>query len=240
MKLIWGLLFGAMLFALPARADTIYDVNATATITGNDVCGGVCVETVSFSLQLDPLAGGPTDVLPGGTFTSSGPIPYGSGSIEPGPLDPVTGSIGFNYDPPGGFGVDVLLMNLGCGGSIPIGYPQFCTPKLGWTGFVDCTGACVADFCQQLCAEEGTETCYVSGQYITEPPGTPYMSGCGIDGGGGQIPIAVGTLVGTITLEPPSIPTPEPGEAGLLIVGIGLLWLACRSGMHPGRMSLSS
>ena len=214
---LWCGILGLLFLAFAARADTIYDINATATVTGNDVCGGVCVEAVSFSLQLDANT---TDVLPGGTFTSSGPIPYGSGSIEPGPLDPVTGSIGLGY------GGDDLVINLGCGGSIPLGYPSPCTPRLGWTGIVSCADqTCVDDFCfSEYCYEVGTVYCYDSGsqQYVNEPYGTPWAPGCFIDGGGGQLPLSGGgSVVGTITIVPSNpVATPEPGELELALLGL--------------------
>lgn len=54
MKLIWGLALGAMLLAVPAKADTLYDVAGTVTLTGNSVCNGQpCVETINLSLVLD-------------------------------------------------------------------------------------------------------------------------------------------------------------------------------------------
>ena len=79
MKLAWGILLAAMLFALPARADTLYDVSGTATMIGNDVCNGPCIETMNFSFELDevPIAslGGYTlDIVPGGTISATGPL----------------------------------------------------------------------------------------------------------------------------------------------------------------------
>ena len=197
MRLIWGmLLLGALLFALPARADAIYDVTGTATITGSNACNGPCIEVMNFSLQLDQPDPFTTDVLPGGTFTTSGPIPFGSGSISTGPLDDEVGGTRLDYSPPGGFGADELDLNLGCGGSSP--FP--CTPRLGPVYLFSCGDeACVADFCPVFCANGNT-----------------------FSNGG----VAGGTVIGTVTLEPPSIPTPEPGEASLLIVGIGLLGLS--------------
>ena len=186
----------ALLFALPAHADTIYDVNATATITGNNVCGGPCVETLSFSLMLDQPTPFTTAVLPGGTFSSSGPIPFGSGSIAAGELNAAGGFIAFLFNPPGGFGIDELDLTLGCEGT-----PFPCTPvqvaanswPFGATLFSCGDQTCVNDFC---------------------PPGF-----CAITGG-----IDVGPIVGTIRV----VHTPEPGEAGLLILGIGLLALIGR------------
>jgi hypothetical protein len=52
MRFFWGIL-GLLLLALPIRADALYDVSGTATLTGNDTCGGVCVETINFAFQLD-------------------------------------------------------------------------------------------------------------------------------------------------------------------------------------------
>ena len=47
------LLLFLLIFAVPAMADSIYDVTGALTIVGNDVCGGVpCVETLAFSFQV--------------------------------------------------------------------------------------------------------------------------------------------------------------------------------------------
>ena len=51
MKLVGGLVLA--LLALPARADTVYDVTGTLTLDGNNVCNGVCLETVNFSFVLN-------------------------------------------------------------------------------------------------------------------------------------------------------------------------------------------
>jgi hypothetical protein len=79
MKLIWGMLLTVALFALPARADAIYDISGTATLTGDDSCNGLCIETINFSFQLDEQ---PVPTAPGydGLFaknisiTASGPL----------------------------------------------------------------------------------------------------------------------------------------------------------------------
>lgn len=204
-------LLALLLLALPARADNIYEMAGTATITGNDACAGPCIETLTFSFLLDQNTPFTAEVLPGGTFTSSGPIPYGSGPIPwVGAVAGADGGyIAWNYNPPGGFGDDELDLTVGCGFT-----PVPCTPGLFGAVLYSCGDmTCVNDFC----------------------PGTPCFLAPNYFGG-----VTAGPVVGTVTLEPPSAPTPEPGEASLLIVGIGLLWLACRSGMHPGRMSLSS
>lgn len=39
-----------------SRADQVYAVNGSLTIVGNNVCSGLCVETVNFSFQLDEYA----------------------------------------------------------------------------------------------------------------------------------------------------------------------------------------
>ena len=44
----------ALLFVAPvSRADQLYAVNGNLTIVGNDACGGLCVETINFSFELD-------------------------------------------------------------------------------------------------------------------------------------------------------------------------------------------
>lgn len=190
----------ALLFALPVRADTIYQVNATASIIGNDACNGVCMETVTFSVMVDqPSPFDVTNVLPGGTFTSSGPIPLGSGPITwVGPVA-AEGYIGWGYVPPGGFGGDELDVFIGCG-DIPYGYT--CTPGLNGidgTRLYSCGDmTCVNDFCPDGCAG------FIPPNYYGW--------------------ITYGPLVGTMTV----VHTPEPGTAGLLILGIGLLALAGR------------
>lgn len=152
----------ALLFALPCHADTIYDVNATATITGNDVCNGVCTETLSFSLMLDQPTPFTTAVLPGGTFSSSGPIPFGSGSIAAGELNAAGGFLAFLFDPPGGFGIDELDLTLGCEDT-----PIACTPvqvaanswPSGATVFSCGDQTCLNDFCPpEFCATFGGVT----------------------------------------------------------------------------------
>jgi hypothetical protein len=52
MRLFWGIL-GLLLLALPIRADALYDVTGTITLTGNDTCNGRCIETIDFSFQFD-------------------------------------------------------------------------------------------------------------------------------------------------------------------------------------------
>jgi len=209
MKLILGMLLGAILFALPARADTIYDINATATITGNDACGGPCVETLTFSFMLEQVDPFNTTVLPGGTFTSSGPIPYGSGPM-PGesPEADAFGDLRFFYSPPGGFGTDELDLAIGC-----VSTPFPCTPSLlGGATLYSCGDmTCVSDFCFGDCSN-------LAPNY---------------EGG-----VASGPIVGTITVVNPPSATPEPGEAGLLMLGVGLLGLAYRSGMRPGQFNI--
>jgi hypothetical protein len=77
MRLFWGIL-GLLLLALPIRADALYDVSGTATLTGNDTCGGVCVETINFAFQLDeqpyPDNSGLALIVTNGSVEATGPL----------------------------------------------------------------------------------------------------------------------------------------------------------------------
>lgn len=84
--LVLGVLF---VCAVPAMADSIFNVTGTLTIAGNNVCGGgPCVETLGFSFDVtwDEFAPGQFNpvILPGTEVTSSGPLGsffLGAGSI---------------------------------------------------------------------------------------------------------------------------------------------------------------
>jgi len=75
--------------AIPAMADSIFNVTGTLTIAGNNVCGGgPCVETLGFSFDVtwDEFAPGQFNpvILPGTEVTSSGPLgsfALGAGSV---------------------------------------------------------------------------------------------------------------------------------------------------------------
>lgn len=74
--LVLGVLF---VCAVPAMADSIFNVTGTLTIAGNNVCGGgPCVETLGFSFDVtwDEFAPGQFNpvILPGTEVTSSGPL----------------------------------------------------------------------------------------------------------------------------------------------------------------------
>jgi hypothetical protein len=87
MRLWWGVL-GLLLLALPARADTFFDISGTATLTGNDTCNGPCVETINFAFQMDeqPLP----DQSGSALFVTS------ASAQATGPLGDVTNIGGFN------------------------------------------------------------------------------------------------------------------------------------------------
>jgi len=82
---IFKLVLVLLICAVPAMADSVYDVSGVVTIVGNNACGGPpCVETLAFSFQVDyqPLFGGQVyiaHVLPGSTINSFGPLgPFNS------------------------------------------------------------------------------------------------------------------------------------------------------------------
>jgi len=72
-------------------ADAIYNVQGVATITGNNVCNGPCVETLNFAFQIgfQPSPYGDLEpfILPGSSsMTSSGPLapfsPFGLSELN--------------------------------------------------------------------------------------------------------------------------------------------------------------
>jgi hypothetical protein len=89
------LLLALLICAVPATADSVYDVSGALTIVGNNACGGPpCVETLAFSFQVDyqtVLSGFSVNyfghVLPGATIASFGPtapftqVSFGSGNF---------------------------------------------------------------------------------------------------------------------------------------------------------------
>jgi hypothetical protein len=77
------------LSAIPASADSVYQVTGALTIVGNDVCNGVpCVETLAFSFDVTwvPIPGGGYNpvILPNPKVTSFGPL--GSFSLPTGSI----------------------------------------------------------------------------------------------------------------------------------------------------------
>ncbi|HEY6442157.1 MAG TPA: PEP-CTERM sorting domain-containing protein [Candidatus Acidoferrales bacterium] len=79
-----------LLCALPASADSVYNISGAFTIVGNNACGGPpCVETLAFSFDLEYESPGPPYrpvVLPGASVTSLGPL--ASFSLNSGYVDP--------------------------------------------------------------------------------------------------------------------------------------------------------
>lgn len=132
-----------LFFALPVHADTMYTVNGTMTLVGNNACGSPCTETIDFSFDLGwqydqtfaGYLGYATDIAANwsgalGTFSenSAGPSTFG------GP--------GFNYlgffDPSG----DELDLYLN-----PNPVPAPTTPTFNGADLYSCGGAtCVTDF----------------------------------------------------------------------------------------------
>ncbi len=91
MRVVRLLLMLGVLFvcAIPAMADSIFNITGTLAIAGNNVCGGgPCVETLGFSFDVtwDEFAPGQFNpvILPGTEVTSSGPLgsfSLGAGSV---------------------------------------------------------------------------------------------------------------------------------------------------------------
>jgi hypothetical protein len=64
--------------AAPAYADSIFTVTGSTTITGNDVCGGPCIDTINFVFSVTYQKIQPHEylaqLLPGWTLSSTGPL----------------------------------------------------------------------------------------------------------------------------------------------------------------------
>jgi len=72
------LLLVVLLCAVPAVAESVYQVSGDIILTGNNACSGPCVETIKFSFDLEygsfPPYGPSVAVLPGATTQSFGPL----------------------------------------------------------------------------------------------------------------------------------------------------------------------
>ncbi|HEY6442907.1 MAG TPA: hypothetical protein VIY66_06155 [Candidatus Acidoferrales bacterium] len=201
MRLVWGLLLGAILFVIPARADTIYDVSGTVSFFGNSNCPS-CTETIDFSFQLDnqfsDSSGWTMSLLPGGSSSFSGPLP-----LQPWPpgasgiLPSVDGGYLTWGDVADNFGLTTHCLGQG----FMLGP---CTPNPTGVVFVCGSPICVEDFCP--------------------PPWT-----CPAFAGGAGIGVP-STISATVTVQGGFVGVPEPGTLTLLTLGLLALGMLLRSG----------
>ena len=210
MRLTYALLAALLLLALPSRADTLYEVTGTATLTGNNVCGGTCVETIDFTLNFDEQLASTsfgtlyTLTLVGESSTSSGPVNLGLAfdgliNTQPGPGNSDVNYLAFeNLNANPGTGTDEIDVWVNENDQ-----PLPFVPLIVGSDMYACnSAACVPDFC-------------------------PSWFPCNTSGGNFGI-----FLNGSVTSETRLIATPEPSELGLLALGALLLALAAlyRSG----------
>lgn len=206
MRLTYALLAALLLLALPSRADSLYEVTGTATLTGNNACSGVCVETIDFTLDFDEQLASTsfgtlyTLALVGESSTSSGPLNLSLGfdglvNTQPGPGNSDTNYLPFLSQSGGTDEIDVWVNENE--------QPAPFVPQMAGADMFSCNSAtCVPDFC-------------------------PSSFSC-VDGG----PNDGIFLNGSVTSETRLIATPEPSEPGLLALGALLLALTAlyRSG----------
>jgi hypothetical protein len=199
-----------LVLALPSRADSVYEITGTATLTGNNVCGGPCIETIDFTFdfteQLAATSYGNlyTLNLVGESSTSSGPLDSLSLVLDKllNPM-PGTGSSNANYLAFQNSGIDEIDLWVNENDQ-----PLPFIPTIAGTSLYGCNSApCIADFCPS------SFPCDTSGQNF------------GI------------LLDGTVTSATRSITTPEPSELGLLALGGALLALCALCGWVPIRKS---
>lgn len=76
--------------AVPAQADSIWTVNGTLSRTGNDLCAGPCIETLTFSFEFQWVP-----LLPGYPVYGATVVPGTMSVNSSGPLGQFTGG-GFN------------------------------------------------------------------------------------------------------------------------------------------------
>jgi hypothetical protein len=212
MKLTYLLLAAFLLAALPSRADSLYEVTGTATLTGNNVCGGPCIETIDFTFDFDEglAAGGYgtlyTLTLVGQSNALSGPLnlsPVAGGPVtaEPGAGGPATNYLAFFSSS----GIPIDEIDVWVSENLE---PLPFIPGITGMDLYACnSAACIPDFC---------------------PSFYPCRSS----------PLNTGIFLrGTVTSQTKLINTPEPSELGLMALGAALLGFSALCGWIPGRKS---
>jgi hypothetical protein len=207
MKLTYLLLAALLLAALPSRADSLYQITGTATLTGNNACGGPCIETIDFTFDFDEqLVYGTQYML----------TPVGESTAVSGPLNLLLASGGLVTAEPGlgGFNTNYLdFFDAGLEDEIDMWVnenlqPLPFIPEIAGVDMYSCNSAvCIADFCPSFfyCRPGGPN----EGIYLT----------------------------GTVTSHTEQIGTPEPSELGLMALGAALLGFSALCGWVPGRKS---
>ena len=141
------LLLVLFICAVPAAADTVYQVTGSATITGNPVCNGLpCTETIDFSFLVSYVFAGPDDyvahLISVISLTSSGPLaPFNTMGASLDDYFPFSNSAfdEIDIDGPGGDA-----------GPAPTPYPDLRSSVLFSCGFQSVDPVCVQDFTTPL------------------------------------------------------------------------------------------
>ena len=194
----------ALLFAASvSRADQLYAVNGSLTIVGNDVCSGLCVETVNFSFDFDEFQ------YPYGGAYALSIVPNSSSIASFGPLGIIGAPQGVDAPGPvGGFDENYIPFGYSSDGLTQIdlwasqgGSAQPFVPQIGGAYLWSCgTQDCMTDFCA------------IGKSFV----------GCPTSGGGINLDI-LGAVESVVT------PIPEPGTLPLLgIAFLALFLLRCR------------